>query len=1273
MSINSDLQQINVFSKGMNTDTSDAYLSTEQYRFAQNLRFFTDSDANSGELRQIEGCFTMNNSSIESWITTGGVKAQILKIATIRDYGIVITKDNKGWSIWASDKNFNSHSLIFGPCTDMIGDNISIVTRYESDKNIKVYIADGKHQLMSVNLIDKKGNYRNYGSDIKDIISDTEIPLMPLTVSVSSAQGSVKGPVVQYAYTLYTEGGVETQLSPLSNPLSLYDSSSSGNDGENTNKAVSISIRWYDKVDYSSYKIKIYRISYVQNGQLPDISLIYDGSVDEVFTYTDTGFDISQMSTSEFIALNSIKIKPLLIESKNDYLFAANIDYDQQQVDKTFEGCTVTYTPVFNYAYDLSLTTGAISSSRGEYRKSFKRGETYRFGIVFHTKDGKKSSVMYIKDVDIPNDSPFVFDQQTPAGSITAKPACVEVTIDMPKDVEDECAGYEIVRCKRTVNDSRCITQGIIGRAQQNTNSAHVGNVRIAQSYMTMDHFVRATTEADGDNYEPCKDLIMFASPEYAYQPDDVKNIFDSYSGVQLRLNCNYSVPYEQKRADVRTKLKDDTSKRTAAEAYIVGNASLVTNARTDAFSEYSPYGYGFYEVDGDIVQTPVYAVLLNDDDESFFLGTVNNAGSFYSLSVGAWASAMQNLNTERKVNFSLLYPVDKTFTYDHTNNNNIYDIANVGYAETPDPKKFDNGTNVVISDDTSVCGTLEFINWDAVDPYSVDGVFNSHNNIIGKNDLANDDYWHWYAVTSGKRCVLLHPKTDIPYFNVGSGWTPAPITVADVIRTNVTPYGGDSDIAKQQSVFYSFGDYYSTKDYKSHNTIHSHFIYSGDTYLSIFEYNSAHCWDSPTRRARMYPTVYMVPIESSIDLRATYGDLYSRLDSQYKYYMQDVPCSIRNFSQEKRAYLYNTAYSITPDILSFTKSEYNSIYSDKYDCRVYYSNLKTNGENTDSWLKFKSANFIDVDTRYGEITQMKLFKDTLVFWQERATGILSVNERTLIRDANDVNIILGNGDVLQRYDYLTTEYGMKAGDKSDTQSNNALYWWDSNKKDILQYPGGNQVLPLKVNKTVSNYINAITSFAKRPKAEYDNKYQEIMFNISTEGPLVYNEMIQQFTGVYTRPFDHSARFSDSLILFDENKTYKWNKKGNDFPILLKYVVNKNSTYTKTFDNMQFGMGELFMFDHFYNGENDKPDTKRENRNLKFKFKTPLKQTSETTSDITNREYDLRMPIPRDKNSLVYGGRMRGRTMQCEISADASNNLNFSLQYIITKFRISWS
>ena len=55
MDINENLQQLNVFSKGMNTDTSDAYISNDQYRMAENLRFVTNTGENSGEIRSIEG------------------------------------------------------------------------------------------------------------------------------------------------------------------------------------------------------------------------------------------------------------------------------------------------------------------------------------------------------------------------------------------------------------------------------------------------------------------------------------------------------------------------------------------------------------------------------------------------------------------------------------------------------------------------------------------------------------------------------------------------------------------------------------------------------------------------------------------------------------------------------------------------------------------------------------------------------------------------------------------------------------------------------------------------------------------------------------------------------------------------------------------------------------------------------------------------------------------------------------------------------------------
>jgi hypothetical protein len=78
---------------------------------------------------------------------------------------------------------------------------------------------------------------------------------------------------------------------------------------------------------------------------------------------------------------------------------------------------------------------------------------------------------------------------------------------------------------------------------------------------------------------------------------------------------------------------------------------------------------------------------------------------------------------------------------------------------------------------------------------------------------------------------------------------------------------------------------------------------------------------------------------------------------------------------------MYNTAYSSNLTAVPIYPSKTEYIDTNRYDTRIHYSDPKTNGEYVDSWLKFKPMNFIDVDTRFGEITDMKLFRDTLVFW----------------------------------------------------------------------------------------------------------------------------------------------------------------------------------------------------------------------------------------------------------------------------------------------------
>jgi len=89
--------------------------------------------------------------------------------------------------------------------------------------------------------------------------------------------------------------------------------------------------------------MKIYRIEYIKNGYQPDVYLIYDGDI-ITEPYEDHGTYILQVSNSEFVAMSNLSIKPLLIESKNDYLYAANIKYEQQEVDDLFKDCTAEYT-----------------------------------------------------------------------------------------------------------------------------------------------------------------------------------------------------------------------------------------------------------------------------------------------------------------------------------------------------------------------------------------------------------------------------------------------------------------------------------------------------------------------------------------------------------------------------------------------------------------------------------------------------------------------------------------------------------------------------------------------------------------------------------------------------------------------------------------------------------------------------------------------------------------------------------------------------------------
>ena len=74
--------------------------------------------------------------------------------------------------------------------------------------------------------------------------------------------------------------------------------------------------------------------------------------------------------------------------------------------------------------------------------------------------------------------------------------------------------------------------------------------------------------------------------------------------------------------------------------------------------------------------------------------------------------------------------------------------------------------------------------------------------------------------------------------------------------------------------------------------------MYDGDCHPGVFVYHAAHCFDNSVLiSANKEVTIYYVPVESDVDLRATFGDLYTRKQNDYRsFYIQDTACAIDGY-----------------------------------------------------------------------------------------------------------------------------------------------------------------------------------------------------------------------------------------------------------------------------------------------------------------------------------------------------------------------------------------
>lgn len=1279
-------------------------------------------------------------------------------------------------------------------------DKFSTVVHYEAFNLVKLYIADGINPIKALNLTNGIVEEGEDFGNIQEITEDSvqqypNIIFRPLKFRGLQQGGQLKAGMVQYAYLLYIKHGASTDMSPVTNLIPIVHPDTLLGDYQEQEVGASVTLNVTVDQEYQNVfdRIRVYRIYYPVNDQEPTISIFIDDDLQNILDndgkiVDDGSTSLLDITIEEFNNMTGMHIIPKILESKNDILFAAAttdvqtaefeditdedvtspLEYEFIQIDligdaspaPTDNSTIIRHNTIQRTANDPDWKSRAFSYITGTelhedilatvknnnytysdpgvsyYARSLRRGETYRYGVVYYNERGESSGVTHITDVYVGGDghrfkdliNPFTFDQYSKY-ELEVHPIGVKFyNIPIPKNA----VAYEIVRCRRTEEDTHNLSQGVISRPvtkytwNYTTKQVEEGHTHTPTGFLTMQDFyfgqghtlgddykyINPSVRADqidddtdknnhhADNYDNY-DLIQFVSPEVCYSKDDFSSLV---KGKNTSLHIIDSLYCD---SGIRPHTYDHDGEFKVQYPAALHNANLFVHSR-------SPYAQG---------QLTLPCAI----------------GVDYTLHPMTFYSAMPfNFATYWKDNF---YPGHEHFTYITPTTQSIPDnidwlkktisgendriISKIkpysfGYSklynciQDPFPEsnikikdeavalELDNNATFTTNDSgetitNSYTSATVAVDTDSFCNCVIGGFYGENvNNYTSNTENAwegSDDDMLFAA--NGGRCAVLKLEdglrdTKLGIASSGNYYEDPRFMYTHLcnITQDVNPYGGNSDTAKKLSQFYSHGQYTVLTDAQKELGQTTRIVFDGDTYIQPMEYVSMHKQYTASSMDTIASSsmIYSIPVETSINLTYSCGYEYSRnIDQQYISNIQINPQNVyETLQQPRELYAYNMAYS------SESKSKISASRTDKDDAelfknmdyRVYYSNTKINGEYVDNWLHFDANNFIDVDTKHGPITHMRNFHNKLMFWQEKATGMLSVNERAVLsvnentaeNKVSKLPLVLGTGGVLERYDYLDDTTGMAPEQYCDTMSSSTLYWYDDNNKEIRAYTDGQSISPLSKVGGIQNLMHHYDD-DNIPWMFYDQRYNEAVLDLQDDHKMsvAYNEQIRAFTSVYDIGFDGAIQFKNGLYLLnisDDNTLQigEWNRSetptGFDNPLIsmIQYVVNKAPLITKVFDNQElvtiYG-GEPYDKDSYFTEDH------------KYKWKTDLMDTGEIDNlQMTLREGNYRYAVPREGNA-EYGSRMRGKYMICDI-VDISPKKDASLAFVITKFRTSW-
>ncbi len=462
--------------------------------------------------------------------------------------------------------------------------------------------------------------------------------------------------------------------------------------------------------------------------------------------------------------------------------------------------------------------------------------------------------------------------------------------------------------------------------------------------------------------------------------------------------------------------------------------------------------------------------------------------------------------------------------------------------------------------------------------------------------------------------------------------------------------YGGNSYESKKVTDYIEIGEYQLIN-----NNIYA-CINPGDTFVSSFKFTKLVKTDTEVynENSLQHSEIVEFIVETTVDLKnrndLSVSNWDSRFQPQYDEYQK-----------------YNTVYSQDSNFIKRKDLNYNFKKISNFDTSVICTKLKSPGELIDNWTDIEVNNVLNLNGKHGPINCLHSYKDELYTLQDRGFAILSINPRVQISGNDGLALQLGTGNVLDRYQYISTETGT-LNKWSVISSPSSMYYYDTLNKSFNVFTGQLDGLSDKkglhtyfTNNSVLNSLrkdNPLLNEGVNSGYDYINNDLFMTFHQGNKSfTIAYNEAKGYFTSFYDYIPNRYISKGDYILTVNPTNTKVYKQYAGNYnqffdvyyPSYVILNVNPEADKDCVFDNINFKsevtLNNLDQFDKTLTGIRAYNDY----------------QNSGLVPLIVGRNNNLRRKF-RDWHALIpRDGRNRIRAPYIKLKLQFNNTSNYKL------------